>query len=95
MSKGSSAAAQVTGRWEQSSFGPDDLAALVADGLVAEGDARIPRVEDVPAPLVDEQVCSKVFSLEGSLCLFIPLFADFCLCMGFSCTILPPMGCFT
>ena len=58
-------AVRMTGRWERSSFEVADLDALVADGLVAEGAARIPGEEEVPAPHVNEQVCFQSFFLRG------------------------------
>src|SRR3954470_1687321 len=55
----------MTGRWERSIFGVVDLGALVADGLVADGAARIPENEEVPAPQPDERVCFQSFFPRG------------------------------
>ena len=36
------------GKWERSIFGAADLDAMVADGLVVAGTARIPGNEEIP-----------------------------------------------
>ena len=51
----------MTGIWERSSFGDADLDALVADGMVVDGAARIPGDEEVPALRPDERVCFQSF----------------------------------
>src|SRR3954468_13969467 len=69
MTKRSRSAAQesarMTGRWERSIFGAADLGALVADGLVADGAARIPGNEEIPAPKPDERVYFQSFFPHG------------------------------
>src|SRR3954466_9000138 len=47
----------MSGKWERSTFGAGDLDALVADGVVVEGDVRLPSDESIPAPAADEWVC--------------------------------------
>ena len=49
--------AKMSGGWEQSTFGAGDLDALVADGVVVEGDVRLPGDESIPAPAPDKRVC--------------------------------------
>ena len=49
--------ARMSGKWERSTFGAGDLDALVADGVVVEGDVRLPGDESIPAPAADERVC--------------------------------------
>src|SRR4051794_9427849 len=48
-----------------SAFGAADLDALVADGMVLDGAARIPGDEEVPAPRPDERVCFQSFFPHG------------------------------
>ena len=55
----------MTGRWERSIFGAADLNAMVANGLVADGAARIPGNEEIPAPTPDERVCFQSFFPRG------------------------------
>ena len=57
--------ARMTGRWERSIFGAADLGAMVADGLVADGAAWIPRDEEIPDPRPDEWVCFESFFPRG------------------------------
>ena len=47
----------MSGKWERSIFGAADLDAMVADGLVVGGTARIPGNEEIPTPAADERVC--------------------------------------
>src|SRR3954469_7170566 len=53
--------AKLSGKWEWSTFGAGDLDALVADGVVVEGDVRLPSDESIPAPVADERVCFPAF----------------------------------
>ena len=55
----------MTGRWERSAFGATDLGALVADGLVVDGAARIPGDEEIPVPDPDERVSFQIFFPRG------------------------------
>ena len=55
----------MSGKWERSIFGAADLDAMVADGLVVEGTARIPGNEEIPTPAVDERVCFQTFFPRG------------------------------
>src|SRR3954465_14787784 len=60
--------AKMSSGWEQSTFNAADLAALVADGVVVEGEARLPGDEPIPAPAPDERVCfQSFFSREFAL----------------------------
>src|ERR1041385_3928055 len=68
MSKRSRAAiesAKMSGKWGRSSFGAEDLDALVADGMLVAGDARLPGDESTPAPAADERVCFQAFFHRG------------------------------
>ena len=55
----------MTGRWERSTLGAADLDALVADGLVVDGAARVPGDEEIPVPRPDEWVCFQSFFPRG------------------------------
>ena len=55
----------MSGKWERSTFGAGDLDALVADGVVVEGDVRLPGDESIPVPAVDERVCFQAFFPRG------------------------------
>ena len=55
----------MSGGWEQSTFGAGDLDVLVADGVVVEGDVRLPGDESIPAPAPDERVCFQAFFPRG------------------------------
>src|SRR3954468_18988455 len=57
--------AKMSGKWERTTFGARDLNALVADGVVVEGDVRLPGDESIPAPAVDERVCFQAFFHRG------------------------------
>src|SRR3954467_4261157 len=57
--------AKMSGGWEQSTFGAGDLDALVADGVVVEGEARLPGDESIPAPAPDGRVCFQAFFPRG------------------------------
>ena len=46
--------AKMSGGWELSTFDASDLAGLVADDVVVEGEARLPGDEPIPAPAPDE-----------------------------------------
>ena len=62
MSKKEAAIARkAASQWESSIFKASDLAALRADGLVAEDIVRIPEEEEVPVPHQDEWVCFQSF----------------------------------
>src|SRR3954469_15032556 len=68
MSKRSRAAiesAKMSGKWERSMFGAEDLDALIADGMVVAGDARLPGDESTPASAADERVCFHAFFHRG------------------------------
>src|SRR3954462_13945146 len=64
--------AKVSGKWERSTFGAADLSSLVADGVVAEGDVRIPGNEPIPAPAADERVFFEAFFPRGFALLLHP-----------------------
>ena len=53
--------AKMSGGWEQSKFDATDLAVLVVDGVVVEGEARLPGDESIPSPGPDERVCFQAF----------------------------------
>ena len=55
----------MSGGWEQSTFGAGDLDALVADGVVVEGEARLPGNELILVPAPDERVCFQAFFPYG------------------------------
>ena len=55
----------MTSRWERSAFGAADLDALVADGLVVDGAARILGDEEIHVPQPDERVCFQSFFPRG------------------------------
>src|ERR1044072_9946654 len=57
--------AKMSGGWEQSTFDAIDLDALVADGVVVEGEARLPGDESISAPAPDERVCFQAFFPRG------------------------------
>ena len=57
--------AKMSGKWERSTFWAGDLDALVADGVVVEGDVRLPGDESIPAPAADERVCFQAFFHRG------------------------------
>src|ERR1043165_5589172 len=57
--------AKMSGGWEQSTLDATDLAALVADGVVVEDEARLPGDESIPSPGPDERVCFQAFSPRG------------------------------
>ena len=59
--------AKMSGDWEQSTFDATNLAALVADGGVVEGEAHLPGDESIPSPGPDERVCFQAFSPAGLL----------------------------
>ena len=55
----------MSGRWERSAFVAAELDALVADGVVVDGAARIPGDEEISAPHPDERVCFQSFFPRG------------------------------
>ena len=57
--------AKMSGGWEQSTFDASDLAGLVANGVVVEGDARLPGNEPIPALAPDERVCFHSYFPRG------------------------------
>lgn len=63
--KEAAVARRAAGQWESSIFQASDLAALWADGFVAEDAVRIPGDEEVPAPHPDERVCFQSFVHHG------------------------------
>src|ERR1044072_6755448 len=56
---------KMSGGWEQSTFDASDLAGLVADGVVVEGEVRLPGDEPILAPASDERVCFQSYFPRG------------------------------
>ena len=78
---------KMSGGWEQSTFDASDLAGLVADGEVVEGDVRMPGDEAIPAPAPDERVCFHSYFPVDLLFPCIPLCEAFCTRTVSSCMI--------
>ena len=90
--------AKMSGKWERSTFGAGDLDALVADGMVVAGDARLPGDESIPEPAADERVCFQAFFHRGFALCNSPVFTKIkifvfgvnCLIVCFVCGVCIP-----
>ena len=75
----------MSGGWEQSTFGVVDLDALVADGVVVEGEARLPGDESIRLQRQMSGYAFRLSSLVGLLFHFIISFVACCTPIDSSC----------